>query len=541
MAIPKKVTRPAIPTENAWQIATKPGHGVLGWRPSTASSTCIELRIVVQIAKTVNIGATIPPRHSANCGWIWKYVNFPIIDMVQVLMNPAAARQTSWSTSLMYSQHAAHTSLPDLLDDITDDVFERGDFYMVNALYSLTSELDKVPFRDFKLDAVGFAGTNWRFESVKRAILNTKRSIPAALCARVRASMSPLFASVLAGRFDIARFLLEREADPNDTFWHNASVLHELAKSIRPGLPESESTRIYLAFFETVIDLGADVNARNYDRRGGIYGILHNRRLDPRVVEICCRRYVSSYFHARHALGSTVLHAFNGTVEVCKIMVDHGADVRATDMEGRTALHREKLPSETASLLVHSGADLEARDNFGRTPISYAHDPEYFEISVNLGANISHLDNRGRSMFEFHSSEMFGRFVQLGLSVDTRNSEGQSALMMCARNDFDAKRGEKPQSRRSEQQGKREEEDQVTTYINHIGEDIYDANDETARDALKLLDIFIEKGFDVNAKDSLGKTLLDYLLGTRRRRWCKSQIVALLVSVGAQPGQHRSA
>ena len=76
-------------------------------------------------------------------------------------------------------------------------------------------------------------------------------------------------------------------------------------------------------------------------------------------------------------LGETPLHAATcfGHVQVAKLLIDHGADVKAGDDQmGMTPLHWAASCGhvELADLLVRCGADAQARDKRGLTPIDVA-------------------------------------------------------------------------------------------------------------------------------------------------------------------------
>ncbi|HVI42524.1 MAG TPA: ankyrin repeat domain-containing protein [Anaerovoracaceae bacterium] len=73
--------------------------------------------------------------------------------------------------------------------------------------------------------------------------------------------------------------------------------------------------------------------------------------------------------------------AFNGTtLEVIKILVEHGADVNAMGFLGRTPLHivaidyarNKSFTPELTTLLVQSGADVKAKDKYGESVLDIA-------------------------------------------------------------------------------------------------------------------------------------------------------------------------
>ena len=74
--------------------------------------------------------------------------------------------------------------------------------------------------------------------------------------------------------------------------------------------------------------------------------------------------------------GSTPLHwaAIKGQPRICKLLLDNGADVNAAESDGETALHFAAQYSnlETVKILVKAGANVEAKEENGTTPIMMA-------------------------------------------------------------------------------------------------------------------------------------------------------------------------
>ncbi len=72
---------------------------------------------------------------------------------------------------------------------------------------------------------------------------------------------------------------------------------------------------------------------------------------------------------------TTLLHAaaYDGKPRIVEFLLDHGADVRAQETNGRTPLHDAANNGhlEVIDLLVRAGADLEAKDIQGMTPLMW--------------------------------------------------------------------------------------------------------------------------------------------------------------------------
>lgn len=63
-----------------------------------------------------------------------------------------------------------------------------------------------------------------------------------------------------------------------------------------------------------------------------------------------------------------------GSPDLCRMLLDHGVDLHARDIEGTTALHiaAGDNNSEVVSLLLSEGADPLAQDEHGETPADWA-------------------------------------------------------------------------------------------------------------------------------------------------------------------------
>ncbi|MFN7144147.1 MAG: ankyrin repeat domain-containing protein [Myxococcota bacterium] len=148
--------------------------------------------------------------------------------------------------------------------------------------------------------------------------------------ARTKAGATPLYLAVRANRYEIARYLLDRGADPDAA----GTAGPPLAEAVAQGTPE-------------------------------MVRLLVQRGANPRVTD---------------KTGATPLHAAvaTGRIELVRALLDGGAPANATDHAGNTPLHVLAAKSgragglEIARLLVERGARPNARDNEGRTPLGLA-------------------------------------------------------------------------------------------------------------------------------------------------------------------------
>ncbi|MHB9037925.1 MAG: ankyrin repeat domain-containing protein [Armatimonadota bacterium] len=80
--------------------------------------------------------------------------------------------------------------------------------------------------------------------------------------------------------------------------------------------------------------------------------------------------------HLASIVGYTPLHfaAYNGHLDVARVLIRHHANVNAPDSAGRTPLHEacEQGHIDIARLLVDNGALASSKDNSGKTPLDLA-------------------------------------------------------------------------------------------------------------------------------------------------------------------------
>ncbi|OHB65020.1 MAG: hypothetical protein A2Y76_09445 [Planctomycetes bacterium RBG_13_60_9] len=185
--------------------------------------------------------------------------------------------------------------------------------------------------------------------------------------ARTKRGETALFAAARRGRKEVCQLLVANGADVNAAL---KSGRHPLGDATLRG--HEEVVKLLLAN-------GADVNlnANNYGvalQAAACYG-------HPALVDILIAAGADVNANTRNG---TPLHlaarAGKGVddetvVQIMKKLLDHSADVHATDKQsGCTPLHiaSQKGRAEAARLLIAAGADVNAKDNQGRTPLSYA-------------------------------------------------------------------------------------------------------------------------------------------------------------------------
>ena len=212
----------------------------------------------------------------------------------------------------------------------------------------------------------------------------------------------------------------------------------------------------YTAIVKLLIERGANVHA-NHDA-----AILRAvRDADPEVVRLLLAKGAPANAPSEDRDGNTVLMeaASGGSVETLSLILNAGADIRATNNDGQTALmkavaldHRynpsARLPM--IELLLNKGADINAKDKDGRTPLLHSvvqhmseaggiiSHPEVVKLLLERGADIKASDARGNNALITTVGVWQGplEIVRLLLSkdidVNAQNKSGTTALMVAA-------------------------------------------------------------------------------------------------------------
>eukprot|EP00038_Savillea_parva_P008289 m.175984 g.175984 ORF g.175984 m.175984 type:complete len:966 (+) comp14087_c0_seq1:281-3178(+) len=145
---------------------------------------------------------------------------------------------------------------------------------------------------------------------------------------------------------------------------------------------------------------------------------------------------------ARWKRAPLMLAADHGHMDVCKLLLSHGAIAGKADDRGYTPLHAcaDSGHLDICTLLVENGAPADPQAQIGCTPLHRAAEQGHLEVCKFLqshGADINFQD-RGKGWTPLLLSALHGRvevckfLLTCGADVKTRNCYGESCLHMAA-------------------------------------------------------------------------------------------------------------
>ncbi|KAK8080213.1 hypothetical protein PG997_008031 [Apiospora hydei] len=141
----------------------------------------------------------------------------------------------------------------------------------------------------------------------------------------------------------------------------------------------------------------------------------------------------------KDSAGQTSLHVASsrGRLEVAKLLIEKGADIKAAENDGRTPLHWASWGGhlEVAKLLIEKGADVKAAENDGRTPLHWASNGGRLEVAkllIEKGADVKAAENDGRTPLHWASwgghLEVAKLLIEKGADVKAAANDGETPL-----------------------------------------------------------------------------------------------------------------
>ena len=209
------------------------------------------------------------------------------------------------------------------------------------------------------------------------------------------------------------------------------------------------------------ISKGADVNIKDRDGRTPLYEacsgkskeiveLLISKGADVNA-EVCYDADVPDSVKGkanvpkRRSIETPLIAAIRwSTDDIARLLILHGADVKAKDEEGWTCMHwaADRNNKVISELLISKGADVNARNNTGETPLHLA---SYDGINgvpallIASGAHVNEKDNAGRTPLYTAADngrvEVVRVLISSGAHVNEKDKDGRTPLYAARQNE----------------------------------------------------------------------------------------------------------
>lgn len=193
--------------------------------------------------------------------------------------------------------------------------------------------------------------------------------LPAGPSTDLAALSSSLSRAAAAGKFEAVTFLLQSGANAD------AHLVSSKPPVLEPPVVAAACSGVP-AVLQSILKYRPDISARGFDGRTALIAAVESWQRDERepvdrleVVRLLMA--AGSEVDARDDKGDTALikNAWNPAIAI--LLIQHGADVNASNNEGWTPLFSASTAELTRALLQH-GADFDVRNKRGQTPLEAA-------------------------------------------------------------------------------------------------------------------------------------------------------------------------
>jgi ankyrin repeat protein len=196
------------------------------------------------------------------------------------------------------------------------------------------------------------------------------------------------------------------------------------------------------AIAQLLLDHGADCNhADSYGDTPLSTACVEGR---INVVELMLSRGGNINTRARLGMTLLMLAAMNGHVDVVDLLLDRGASVNDRDNDGATALYLavENNHIEVVRRLIAAGADVSIADADMATPLMTCEDAEIGALLLDHGADMYETDMNGHSSImhacKLGNNDMLSLFINRGADVFRPTEAGDTGLLFASFNGHEA-------------------------------------------------------------------------------------------------------
>jgi len=209
-----------------------------------------------------------------------------------------------------------------------------------------------------------------------------------------------------SGNSEVVELLLRAGTDPNERDKYGDAALMGAAASGNP-----DSVRLLLS-------QGARVNARNRRKQTALLSGSTGADADS----------IGEFGRGRPEIPDEVIHRDL----VIRELLEAGANINAQGWSGETALF--SLEEDAVRGLIRHHINLELRDQFGQTALIETVSPTIAEILLSAGANVNATDKDGKTALmkdaEYNEVDVIEVLVKApNIRLDLRDHKGETALM----------------------------------------------------------------------------------------------------------------
>lgn len=136
-----------------------------------------------------------------------------------------------------------------------------------------------------------------------------------------------------------------------------------------------------------------------------------------------------------------------GDIETCKTLLSKGANINTNEnYDNTTPLHsvcaRIREHTDICKLFLEQGANVHATNKKGYTPLHYASEQGHFYISnllIDAGANVNAMDEKDNTPFHLVVGNTDGKYIcklllEHGADINAKNKNGETPLHIAAAN-----------------------------------------------------------------------------------------------------------